>query len=149
MDASSGSQTGHTPQRSGKRSGCAERAAPLCNQMYVACARHTTCGQCALAAGLDAARGKAAQHRSHSVSADGELEREGDEQRETGAASEQLELPALNRLELSKRAEDASCRGDTTAAKASDGELNELTHDSPSMGASAASDKLMTNRLLL
>lgn len=61
------------------------------------------------------------------------------------AEREQLELVALDRLELAEGGECSSCRT-PHATNASDWELNELAHDSVSMRRSIESDKSMTTR---
>ena len=77
-----------------------------------------------------------------------QLQHESDQRGDAHTAGYQPQLAPLQRLQLAKRAENVG-RGVATAAKAIDGEQNELTHDPKSMRREIKSNKLMTRTSLL
>jgi hypothetical protein len=84
--------------------------------------------------------------RAPACSAQHELKHEHAQQGDAGAAAHQLELMSLERVELTESAENTGAGEAMTAAlQPIDGELNELAHDSVSMGRLSQSDKTVTN----
>jgi len=79
-------------------------------------------------------------------SAEHELKREHAQECNAGVAAHHPQLVPLERVELTKGGENTSV-GEATAAMSEpiDGELNELAHDSVSMGRLPPGDKLVTN----
>lgn len=80
--------------------------------------------------------------------AGGELKRRHDQGGARHANGEQLELRSLDRLHFSEGFE-AEGSVPLAAPHARNRELNELAHDSISMGRACASDKRVTDRLVL